>query len=148
MVITADEGVRAGKKIPLKANVGYRTSKRAQTCIQAWSLTAQAAASLGSKGATFGITRPRPQQPMSVRPKAWMQRIPCSYCTPRALPASPKGVLHTTGGYLLQAAMTFKYAFDYSEGEIMVVYRRCRLGHGPHLHRLRPARQRRNLSDL
>jgi len=31
---------------------------------------------------------------------------------------SPKGVLHTTGGYLLQAAMTFKYVFDYKEGEI------------------------------
>ena len=30
----------------------------------------------------------------------------------------PKGVLHTTGGYLLQAAMTFKYVFDYREGEI------------------------------
>ena len=30
----------------------------------------------------------------------------------------PKGVLHTTGGYLLQASMTFKYVFDYREGEI------------------------------
>jgi acetyl-CoA synthetase len=30
----------------------------------------------------------------------------------------PKGVLHTTGGYLLQAAMTFKYVFDYREGEV------------------------------
>ncbi|HAN68253.1 MAG TPA: hypothetical protein DCQ70_07140, partial [Halieaceae bacterium] len=30
----------------------------------------------------------------------------------------PKGVLHTTGGYLLQAAMTFKYTFDYREGEV------------------------------
>ena len=30
----------------------------------------------------------------------------------------PKGVLHTTGGYLLQAASTFKYVFDYREGEV------------------------------
>jgi acetyl-CoA synthetase len=30
----------------------------------------------------------------------------------------PKGVLHTTGGYLLQAAMTFKYVFDYRDGEV------------------------------
>lgn len=31
---------------------------------------------------------------------------------------TPKGVMHTTGGYLLTAAMTFKYVFDYQEGEI------------------------------
>ncbi|MFV8819595.1 acetate--CoA ligase, partial [Haliea sp. E17] len=53
-------------------------------------------------------------------------------CAPESMPAEaplfilytsgstgkPKGVLHTTGGYLLQSAMTFKYAFDYREGEV------------------------------
>ena len=56
----------------------------------------------------------------------------------------PKGVLHTTGGYLLFAADTFKYIFDYHDGDVYFVHRRHRLGHRPHLHRLRPAVQRRH----
>ena len=56
----------------------------------------------------------------------------------------PKGVLHTTGGYLVYAAMTHEYVFDYRDGDILLVHRRRRLGHRAQLHRLRPARQRRD----
>ena len=59
-------------------------------------------------------------------------RAPDSDCAPESMDAEdplfilytsgstgkPKGVLHTTAGYLLQASMTFKYVFDYREGEV------------------------------
>ena len=60
----------------------------------------------------------------------------------------PKGVLHTTGGYLVYAAMTHEYVFDYHAGRHLLVHRRRRLGHRPQLHRLRPAGQRRDHADV
>jgi acetyl-CoA synthetase len=51
----------------------------------------------------------------------------------------PKGVLHTTGGYMVYAATTFKYIFDYHDGRRLVVHGRHRLGHRAQLHRLRTA---------
>ena len=54
----------------------------------------------------------------------------------------PKGVVHTTGGYLVYASMTHQYVFDYHDGRRLLVHRRRRLGYRAQLHRLRPARQR------
>ncbi len=55
----------------------------------------------------------------------------------------PKGIMHTTGGYLTQVAFTHKYVFDlHPDDRRVLVHRRRRLGHRPQLHRLRPARQR------
>jgi acetyl-CoA synthetase len=45
------------------------------------------------------------------------QRRPAIYPLHLGSTGKPKGVLHTTGGYLLQAAMSMKYVFDYREGE-------------------------------
>ena len=47
-----------------------------------------------------------------------MRRIRCSSCTRPAPPAMPKGVMHTTGGYLVYASMTHQYVFDYHDGDI------------------------------
>ena len=60
----------------------------------------------------------------------------------------PKGVLHTTGGYLVWAAMTHQYVFDYRPGRDLLVHRRCRLGHRAQLCRLWPAGQRRDHADV
>ncbi|WP_420804831.1 AMP-binding protein [Salinivibrio socompensis] len=54
---------------------------------------------------------------------------------------TPKGVLHTTGGYLVYAAMTFKYVFDYQDGEVVLVYRRCWLDNRSQLSGLWPTRE-------
>jgi acyl-coenzyme A synthetase/AMP-(fatty) acid ligase len=51
----------------------------------------------------------------------------------------PKGVQHSTGGYLLHAALTTKWTFDLKDRRRLLVHRRHRLGHRPHLHHLRPA---------
>ena len=63
--------------------------------------------------------------------------------------AKPKGIMHTTGGYLTQVAFTHKYVFDlHPDDRRLLVRRRHRLGHRPQLHRLRAARQRRHVGDL
>ena len=55
--------------------------------------------------------------------------------------AKPKGIMHTTGGYLTQVAFTHKYVFDLQpETRRLLVRGRHRLGHRPQLHRLRAAR--------
>lgn len=117
MVITADEGVRAGKKIPLKANVDIAL----QSCSDVDSVIV-----VNRTGGSISWVEGR---------DVWYHEATAAAaneCAPESMDAedplfilytsgstgSPKGVLHTTGGYLLQAAMTFKYVFDYKEGEI------------------------------
>ena len=63
--------------------------------------------------------------------------------------AKPKGILHTTGGYLTQVAYTHKVVFDLHEDEdVLLVLRRRRLGHRALLHRLRAAGQRRDVRHV
>ena len=117
MVITADEGVRAGKKIPLKANVDIAL----QSCSDVDSVIV-----VNRTGGSISWVEGR---------DVWYHEATAAAaneCAPESMDAedplfilytsgstgSPKGVLHTTGGYLLQAAMTFKYVFDYQEGEV------------------------------
>ena len=60
----------------------------------------------------------------------------------------PKGIVHTTGGYLTQVAATTRYVFDLKPDGRLLVHRRRRLGDGPLIRRLRPARQRRHRADV
>ena len=63
--------------------------------------------------------------------------------------AKPKGILHTTGGYLTGVSATHRYVFDLKpETRRLLVRGRRRLGHRPLLHRLRAALQRRHVGDV
>ncbi len=116
-VITADEGVRGGRTVPLKVNAdkALESCPNVHTCLV-----------VKRTGGDIAWRDGR---------DAWYHELmadAASECTPESMDAEdplfilytsgstgkPKGVLHTTGGYLLQAAMTFKYVFDYREGEI------------------------------
>jgi len=117
LVITADEGLRGAKPIPLKANVD-------QACQQTPSIEHVLVCKVTGNPVDWNEQR-----------DVWYADIVAaqeSYCEPEIMDAedpmfilytsgstgTPKGVLHTTGGYLLTAALTFKYVFDYQEGEI------------------------------
>ncbi|MDH1338297.1 acetate--CoA ligase [Ectopseudomonas oleovorans] len=116
-VITADEGVRGGKYIPLKANV----DKALQSCPDVSTVVVVERTQgdvawvegrdLWYHQALKDVSAVCPAEPMDAEDPLFILYTSGST-------GKPKGVLHTTGGYLLGAAMTHKYVFDYHEGEI------------------------------
>ena len=116
-VITADEGVRGGRPIPLKKN----TDKALEDCPNV--STVLVVKRTGGKIDWFDDRDVWYAEATSqVSPEC--EAIPMGSEDPLFIlytsgsTGKPKGVLHTTGGYLLQAAMTHKYVFDYHEGDV------------------------------
>ena len=145
-VITADEGPRGGRKVPLKANADKAMANcpSVETCIV--------------------VKRTGGDVPMRDGRDVWYEDI-CAAASPDCPPeemnaedplfilytsgstGAPKGVMHTTGGYLVYAAMTHEYVFDDCDGDI-IAYRRRRLGDRAFLYRLWSARQWRDDPDV
>ncbi|MBK8991547.1 MAG: acetate--CoA ligase [Gammaproteobacteria bacterium] len=117
VLITADGGLRGGKLVPLKANadVALEHCPEVHTCLV-----------VRHTGCAIAWRAPR---------DAWHHELVADVpgeCAPESMDAEdplfilytsgstgkPKGVLHTTAGYLLQAAMTHRYVFDYHDGDI------------------------------
>ena len=119
IIVTADEGIRAGSLVPLKNNVDTTLKNPSVTSVE--------------KVIVYQRTN-NPIDWTAERDIWWHDAIKdvSSHCEPEEMNAedplfilytsgstgTPKGVLHTTGGYLVYATMTFKYVFDYQEGEV------------------------------
>ncbi|SDE84788.1 acetate--CoA ligase [Phytopseudomonas seleniipraecipitans] len=116
-VITADEAVRGGKQIPLKSNV----DKALNSCPNVSTVLVvrrtgkevdwQAKRDLWYHEAVQQVGADCPAEPMDAEDPLFILYTSGST-------GKPKGVLHSTAGYLLQAAMTHKYVFDYHDGDI------------------------------
>ena len=117
LVITADEGLRGSKKVPLKANVDA------------------ALKSCDSVDTVIVVKRTGGDITMNDGLDVWHHEIcadQAATCEPEEMGAEdplfilytsgstgkPKGVLHTTGGYIVYASMTHEYVFDYKPGEV------------------------------
>ncbi len=117
VVITADEGLRGGKRVPLKAN------------------TDAALAECPAVSTVIVLKRTGGAADMKEGRDIWYHDIcdaqstdcPCEEMNAEdplfilytsGSTGKPKGVLHTTGGYLVYAAMTHEYVFDYREGDV------------------------------
>ena len=116
-VITADEGLRGGKKVPLKAN----TDEALKDC--------------PSVETVIVVNRTGGDVNMQEGRDVWYEDV-CAEASPDCPPeemnaedpmfilytsgstGAPKGVLHTTGGYMVYASMTHEYIFDYKDGEV------------------------------
>ncbi len=117
LVITADEGVRGGKHIPLKANV----DRALQECPGVTGVIVVAHSHAGIDWLAgrdhwyhelLGqVDADCPAEPMDAEDPLFILYTSGST-------GKPKGVLHCTGGYLLAAAMTHRYVFDYQDGEV------------------------------
>ncbi len=116
-IITADEGIRAGKKIPLKVN----TDEALKKC--------------SGNEKVLVVRRTGAAVPFDATRDIWYHEAAAKVsadCKPEKMKAEdplfilytsgstgkPKGVLHTTGGYLVYASMTHQYVFDYHDGDI------------------------------
>ena len=117
LVVTADEGRRGGKTVPLKTNVD------------------EALKSAPSVRHVVVVKNTEAKVPMTSPRDVWYHVLTDranAFCDPVEMNAEdpmfilytsgstgkPKGVLHTTGGYMVYASMTHEYVFDYKDGDI------------------------------
>ena len=116
-VITADEGVRGGKYVALKANV----DKALQSCPKV-STVVVVERTQGDidwiEGRDIWYHQALSEADGDCPPEPMDAEDPLFILYTSGSTGKPKGVLHSTGGYLLMAAMTHKYVFDYHEGDV------------------------------
>jgi acetyl-CoA synthetase len=117
MVITADEGLRGGRKVPLKANA----DKALESCPSVKNVIVvrrTGGAVAMTDGRDHWYDRVTGSQPVDCRPEEMNAEDPLFILYTSGSTGKPKGVLHTSGGYLVYAAMTHQYVFDYKDGEV------------------------------
>ncbi|MBM3552880.1 MAG: acetate--CoA ligase [Alphaproteobacteria bacterium] len=116
VIITADEGLRGGKKIPLKANVDAALDK----------VSAETVIVVTRTGADIDM---QPGRDFRYEEEAARVHADCPYAEMDAedplfilytsgSTGKPKGALHTTGGYLVYSSLTHELVFDYREGDV------------------------------
>jgi acetyl-CoA synthetase len=117
VLITADEGRRGGRKVPLKANAdeALKTCPSVQHVIVA-----------RNTGGSVDMTPGRDhwweavcgREPTTCEPERMNAEDPLFILYTSGSTGKPKGVLHTTGGYMVWASFTHELVFDYRPGEI------------------------------
>ncbi len=118
-IITADEGLRGGRKVPLKVNVDAAIERVGAGVVDHVLVVRR----------TGGAVNMVPGRDVYYDEAANMVSDECPYEEMNAedplfilytsgSTGTPKGVLHTTGGYLVYASMTHQYVFDYHDGDI------------------------------
>ncbi|MDE2028992.1 MAG: acetate--CoA ligase [Alphaproteobacteria bacterium] len=116
LVITADEGLRGGKRVSLKANMDEAiascpevkkclTVRRTGGCVP-W-----------QAGRDVWLHEEMDKVPPHCKAEEMSAEDPLFILYTSGSTGTPKGVLHTTGGYLLYAALTHKWVLDYHDGE-------------------------------
>jgi acetyl-CoA synthetase len=119
VVITADEGLRGGKRVPLKANVDAALERPGAGIVETVLVIAHTRADIPMiegrdvryEEARAGVSADCPCEPMNAEDPLFILYTSGST-------GKPKGVLHTTGGYLFWVAWTHELVFDYRPGEV------------------------------
>ena len=117
LVVTADEGVRGGKRIPLKHNTDEALAKSlGDEKVLVIRHTGNEVAM--HSGRDFWYHELADGVPDMCEPEEMGAEDPRFILYTSGSTGKPKGVLHTTGGYLVYASLTHQYVFDYHDGDI------------------------------
>jgi acetyl-CoA synthetase len=117
LVITADEGVRGGKTIPLKRNVDEALADCPS--VRTVLVARRTGGTVGwQDGRDLWLDAEMASAPPDCPAEAMGAEDPLFILYTSGSTGKPKGVLHTTGGYLVYAALTHRLAFDYQPGEV------------------------------
>ncbi len=148
LVITADEGVRGGKRIPLKANVDAAIASHGLSVRHVVVVRRT-----GHEGDWFEGRDVRYEdlvagEPATCEPERMGAEDPLFILYTSGSTGKPKGVLHTTGGYLTLRELHVRDRLRLPRGRHLLVHGRRRLGDRAQLHRLRPAVERRDQPDV
>ena len=117
VIITADEGVRGGKSIPLKANTDAALAN-APMCKTAIVVKRTGGDIDWVDGRDFWYHDEMAIALSDCPPEEMNAEDPLFILYTSGSTGKPKGVMHTTGGYMVYASMTHQYVFDYHDGDI------------------------------
>jgi acetyl-CoA synthetase len=116
IVITADEGMRGGRATPLKSNVDIAVAEC--DCVSDVIVVKNTQGDVKWGDRDIWYHDLVSDVPSECPCESFDAETPLFILYTSGSTGKPKGVLHTSGGYLLYAAMTHKYAFDYQEGDV------------------------------
>jgi acetyl-CoA synthetase len=116
LVVTADEAPRGGRNTPLKANVDKALDISGDTQVLVVERTGGDVAMKEGRDHWYGPLMAQASQ--DCPPEKMNAEDPLFILYTSGSTGAPKGVVHTTGGYLVWASMTHEYVFDYHDGDI------------------------------
>ena len=117
VIVTADEGLRGSKTVPLKANTDAACAKA--PCVKSVIVVKRTGGKVAmTEGRDVWYHEAAAKVSAHCPPEEMNAEDPLFILYTSGSTGKPKGVLHTTGGYLVYAAMTHKYVFDYHDGDI------------------------------